>query len=77
MFLKAPLDKIPPIEYKILDFISFLTILENTFTIPSDNFNITLPTNPSHTITSASPSGISLPSILPIKFIFFVCSKSS
>ena len=43
---------------------------------PSDSFNIVLPKNPSHTIISAFPKGISLGSIFPIKFKSVFSSNS-
>ena len=51
------------------DVIPALILLINVAPTPSYNLRITFPTNASHTITSASPAGISLASILPIKLI--------
>ena len=39
------------------------------FAIPSNSFNITFPTKPSHTATSVFPSNNSLPSMFPIKLM--------
>ena len=51
------------------------TNLERAVPKPSVNFINTLPTNPSHTITSARPVKKSMPSTLPMKLRWLFCKS--
>ena len=69
VFFNAGFTRSAPILLLKEDIIPSFTFVINVAPTPSYNFKITFPTKASHTITSASPFGISLASILPIKLI--------
>ena len=69
VFFKSFLIKSAPIFVLIEFIIEPLILSIKTLATPSYNLRITLPTKASQTITSASPLGMSLASILPIKLM--------